>query len=824
MSNKPHRIGKQIFEAVYHSGSNGLVFRQEFTELVKRSLLSVIEEVFEALDPNEAVLRLEKVELELNNIAYPFEEENIKSELRKSLRDELNFRIVSIRHRKQHTIHSEESILPVKRLEEELLLFFVQYGLLPWWSSESKNHVVSIQELIQRLSISEPKAIYRVLEKVKNNREQIRRFCYHCSESTLIIFITSNSEVSAATLEAFTYSFKQTGIAAKIPQLDIVFKEFVILHFVLEKNKVQPLIGLQTDFIEYMLQKKYLKEYQLPDLFPDYMIIYWLKYHFSAGFIFFQEYLKNMEIYKDDATRKRMHSIVLQSLLKHKLEGDKDILTELTKKLSNIDIEFKKVFAFSDPISEISFQLDKKTEQYFKVVEKKILQYLLYGIFSWEDRAMGVAGIESLFLTLHEEAPERLKIIISQIELKSYPSVLRIVERSFDKFTSDVFFNFYFSKGLALKQLASAEYKDKILKTFFEKGLAPWEEIIGNNIQETERIIQSFYEQDPDYFVKVLKILLQKKSGFIEKAESLYSSVFINFLKEVIKNRVSEFELKQEEKVTIEVISRDVDLIIYYLNYFEQNKKISPEVVFTLTELVKYFVDHFPEQARLYFTVAAHQEYDILKQNFPADILSKIEGWIRSDYSDKEQIKAKTEKRKATSLDETKPLELKEPIYITNAGLVLIHPFLQRFFSLCGLLDKRKFKDEKSKHKAVHLLQYIVSKEKFEEHRLVLNKILCGIPLTEPVDRTIELMEEDKETCESLIKGVVENWPILKKTSNENFRVSLLQREGRLLAEEGGWRLKVEERSYDMLLDRLPWSISMIKLPWMEKMLQVEWR
>ncbi|QHT70280.1 hypothetical protein GXP67_28330 [Rhodocytophaga rosea] len=166
-----------------------------------------------------------------------------------------------------------------------------------------------------------------------------------------------------------------------------------------------------------------------------------------------------------------------------------------------------------------------------------------------------------------------------------------------------------------------------------------------------------------------------------------------------------------------------------------------------------------------------------------------------------------------------------EPLYIRNAGLVLIHPFLTRFFTLLKLTVNKKFIDEQAAQRGVHLLHYISHKsEGAPEYELALNKVLCGLPVSMPLEKEVELTEEEKETCESLIQGVIQNWTILKNTSPDNFRVSFLHREGRLVYTSEDWQLKVENRGYDILIDKLPWTYSIIKLPWMEKVLRVEWR
>ena len=74
-----------------------------------------------------------------------------------------------------------------------------------------------------------------------------------------------------------------------------------------------------------------------------------------------------------------------------------------------------------------------------------------------------------------------------------------------------------------------------------------------------------------------------------------------------------------------------------------------------------------------------------------------------------------------------------------------------------------------------------------------------------------------------MIETVIDSWTALKKVSNEGFRQSFLQREGRLANDEAGWQLHVTSKAYDILIERLPWSYSIIKFPWMIKPLFTQW-
>lgn len=166
-----------------------------------------------------------------------------------------------------------------------------------------------------------------------------------------------------------------------------------------------------------------------------------------------------------------------------------------------------------------------------------------------------------------------------------------------------------------------------------------------------------------------------------------------------------------------------------------------------------------------------------------------------------------------------------ESIYILNAGLVLLWPYLSRFFENLKLMDSGEFISRKAREKAICMLQFLANPETgITENLLPLNKILCGLDITDlvPTDE-IEISREDADAGNELIKAVINNWPKIGNTSIQGFQTSFLQREGRLEKTEEGWSLKVEQRSFDMLLDSLPWSITLIKLPWMPKPLHVEW-
>lgn len=170
-----------------------------------------------------------------------------------------------------------------------------------------------------------------------------------------------------------------------------------------------------------------------------------------------------------------------------------------------------------------------------------------------------------------------------------------------------------------------------------------------------------------------------------------------------------------------------------------------------------------------------------------------------------------------------------ETVYLANAGLVLLHPFLPHFFRALNLLRDHPASiantagaDDATR--AVHLLQYLVDQRcDAAEPELVLNKLLCGLAPDTPVGRAITPTPEELAVCDSLLGAVIGNWPAIAATSRAGLRDTFLQRDGRLQLRDGKWKLTVARKTVDVLVDMLPWAISMVLHPWMPAPLSVEW-
>lgn len=188
------------------------------------------------------------------------------------------------------------------------------------------------------------------------------------------------------------------------------------------------------------------------------------------------------------------------------------------------------------------------------------------------------------------------------------------------------------------------------------------------------------------------------------------------------------------------------------------------------------------------------------------------------------------ERRRATEEEDKARAEEKEQaeqpsVFLRNAGLVLLWPYLPQLFRRLGYVKGPLFTSDEAAYRAVHVLQYLVTKtEGTPEYELTLNKILCGVKKAQPVIREIVLTDEEKNICEELLTAALRSWPALRATTVEGLRMSFLMRDGKLYRENDRIELKVERKAFDKLLATLPWSINPIRLSWMEKPLYVEWK
>lgn len=167
-------------------------------------------------------------------------------------------------------------------------------------------------------------------------------------------------------------------------------------------------------------------------------------------------------------------------------------------------------------------------------------------------------------------------------------------------------------------------------------------------------------------------------------------------------------------------------------------------------------------------------------------------------------------------------LDMEEGVFTQCAGIVLLHPFLPKFFEALGVAANDSLVHPA---RALRLLHYLATGQPFApEYDLVVPKVLCNVPLDIPVSVHSEMSADEEAEANALLQAVIGHWTALGDTSVDNLRGSFLVRPGKLSQRDGEYLLQLEPKSYDVLLDQLPWGLGLVKLPWMQQTLWVEWR
>ncbi len=304
---------------------------------------------------------------------------------------------------------------------------------------------------------------------------------------------------------------------------------------------------------------------------------------------------------------------------------------------------------------------------------------------------------------------------------------------------------------------------------FLEKGYLAWNSHI-NSIKELEISISENVKRNSNYLEKI-KSLYKKKPFVVDRLLYNFSDTFfLNLMEQLAGN-------KQEQLQKIYLL-------------LDESKLTNSEKHVAHCLLFKTFSEN-PANAELFYSsitasiITAEKEKQLKKVNNREDI----------DF-----------------------------VYVENAGLVLLHPFLRELFQKLELWVDKQWKDNYSQHLAVHVLEYLISgHENSPEFNLPLNKILCGMNILEVLQPVRELPSGVKEECELLLQELIHHWSILKNTSITGLRETFLQRNGKISPVDKGWLLNVEQKGVDVLLNSLPWGIGVIKLPWNATTIFVEW-
>jgi hypothetical protein len=269
------------------------------------------------------------------------------------------------------------------------------------------------------------------------------------------------------------------------------------------------------------------------------------------------------------------------------------------------------------------------------------------------------------------------------------------------------------------------------------------------------------------------------------------------------------------EKISLKLgFKNDTDTLKGILFIWSKMSKLQPDTTPITYKLFSIYVEKKRIQPSVLLSLVIEKVKNVSSKQI--QIIKEIQKFAKDSQVEKPV------KKEVPPIPEGLP---PESIYIANAGLILLWPFLGRYFRRLNLVGAKEFNDEASRMRAILLIQYLVTgKKEAPEYELALNKLLCGATMDMEIDMEIDITEEEINLSNSLLTGAITNWEKLKGTRIGTFRETFLQRNGSLYYMNNRWELKVEKKAYDVLLETLPWGIQMIQMSWMKERLVVLWR
>jgi hypothetical protein len=252
---------------------------------------------------------------------------------------------------------------------------------------------------------------------------------------------------------------------------------------------------------------------------------------------------------------------------------------------------------------------------------------------------------------------------------------------------------------------------------------------------------------------------------------------------------------------------------LLYKNFIELSEKHWAVSLPEISKIFKILFENSSAENKVIF-----QEMSVFVESYNRNDASS---GLKNDY--KKSIDSPFDKN--SEVTTSKNISTGETLFVTNAGLVILHPFLKSLFEQLHLFENDIWTTKMSQHKAILLTQFMITgEEQSFENELVLNKILCGFPLESVVNTQLKITKKEKEKCYSLLQAVSEHWKAMSKSSVAALQESFLQRNGKIVIQsESRFELWVEEKGFDILLEQLPWGIGMVKTPWMQEYLICNW-
>ncbi len=364
---------------------------------------------------------------------------------------------------------------------------------------------------------------------------------------------------------------------------------------------------------------------------------------------------------------------------------------------------------------------------------------------------------------------------------------------------------------LAIRTESRAEHAIKTWLHFLTAGMLPADSTF-KSVDELKQVLFSFNQEDR-ISLKTGMLLHEVSPGILQRLALANDKELLFFIQLLMPSVSSAGWDRMREKIKAEIHKTAEEK---KLTAGETTSSIQNKIVVEMLQEIWLAAkgNKIIEESELQKLAAGKLE----------SLFAKMTSKETSQEKTEQQLKDKIVKEHADKEEDENEEVIVEQIFVNNAGLCLLAPYLGMFFKAMEMCDDNQFLSKAKQQHAIYLVHYLATGElNAPEEQLVFAKLLCGWPLQMPCVNEQPITDHEISEATELLVSVISHWSVLKNTSPEGLREAFLQRSGKLVTEADQYILQVEQQSIDILLDSIPWTFRMMRLPWMRKMVRVEW-
>src|SRR5471030_337696 len=129
-----HIVQYQMFDVAFSNAGRSYELQTKISDVFHNQLMDGMEQLFSRLVPNDTVLMLNEVNIDVGSIAYNLIEYDLVDRILAELEREINYRL-ALRPSENSNQDNGQQFKNVETGYTNLLEYFLLTGAMPWWAT-----------------------------------------------------------------------------------------------------------------------------------------------------------------------------------------------------------------------------------------------------------------------------------------------------------------------------------------------------------------------------------------------------------------------------------------------------------------------------------------------------------------------------------------------------------------------------------------------------------------------------------------------------------------------------------------------------------------